>query len=359
MKSLLKKKPQTVEAWEADNDRPIFVVGCARSGTTLLEMMLHSHPRIAMPPETRFLIKLYNERANYGDLNIPENRAAVAAAIVDRKDSKFSDLQLDKEVVRKKLIDGPPTIGSAAGIIFREYAAQHGKPRWGDKRPNYIGYIDQLLALFPDAQIVHIIRDGRDCVASLKRMSWWNHPFRYNINKWIHAIEAGNAARQKLRADQYFELKYEDLVGNPEKELRSLCQFLGEEFYATMLEPYKTAPLVVPKHKLESHHQQLTLKEISPRAVGKWREGLNEKEAALMEVMAEKQLSQYGYAPGTQGVELSKKRLKRVAALIEETVEKTIKYQVADAKRQHRYGQPIQALLTKGQIEMFQKTGSA
>lgn len=354
---LLHSKPKKPKTKKVSSDRPIFIVGCARSGTTLLAMMLHSHPRIAMPPESQFLMKLYNNRANYGDLNDPKNRAAVAASIIDHKDSKFLDLQLDKEVVRKKIIDGPPTIGSAAGIVFREYAARFGKPRWGDKRPNYVGYIDPLLALFPDAQIIHIIRDGRDCVASLKRMKWWKHPFRYSVNKWIQAIEAGNAARQKLLTDQYYELKYEDLVENPQKELRSLCQFLGEEFNKVMLEPYKIAPLAVPKRKLESHLQQLTMEEISSKAIGNWREELSKKEAALMEMMAEKQLNQYGYTPSSnQSVELSQKRIQRVTKLIEKTAVKISKYQEKDANLQRQYEQPIQALLTKGQKKMFQKS---
>lgn len=359
MRTPFKKSSSKAKATKEDNDRPIFVVGCARSGTTLLEVMLHSHPRIALPPETRFLMKLYNERANYGDLNDPGNRATMAATIVDRSGSKFSDLQLDKETVRKAIIDGPPTIGSAAGIVFREYAARYGKPRWGDKRPNYISYIDQLIALFPDAQIVHIIRDGRDCVASLKRMSWWNHPFRFSVSKWVNAIEAGNAARKKLRKDQYYEIKYEDLVTNPEKELRDLCQFLGEEFDEAMLEPHKTVALAVPKRKLDTHHLNLKLNEISTGPVEKWREELAAKEIALVEKMAEKQLAQYGYTPSSQDVELPLKRVNRITRHLEEAAQKITRYQQVDAKRQRSYGQPVQALLTRGQIEIFDKKGAA
>ena len=337
------------------NDRPIFIVGCARSGTTLLELMLHAHPRIAMPPETRFLMKLYDKRVKLGDLGDPQCRAAVASAIVDRKDSKFRDLRLDREKVRQAIMDGPPTLGSAVGIVFREYAARHGKPRWGDKRPNYINYINPLLALFPDAQIVHIIRDGRDCVASLKRMLWWKHPFRVSVNKWIQAIEAGNAARQKLRPDQYYELKYEHLVANPEKELRALCQYLGEAFHPAMLEPHKIAPIAVPERKLADHHQQLTAQEISTKTVGNWLRELTPKELALMETMAEKQLRQYGYALSGRGGEISRKRHQRVVKLIEEVALKASQYEKTDAQRTQRYGRPVQALLTRGQVEIYKK----
>ena len=188
-------------------------------------------------------------------------------------------------------------------------------------------------------------------------MPWWRNPFRASVNKWIEAIEAGNAAREKLRTDQYYELWSEDLVVNPEPELRGLWRCLGGSFDAAMLEPYKTAPLVLPQHKLEGHHQRLQLKEINTGSVGKWREELSATEAALVEAMAAKQLSQYGYALSNQDVDLPQKRVGRIAELIAETAEKTSHYQQADARRQRRYGQPVQALLTRGQIELFQQRG--
>ncbi|WP_449066856.1 sulfotransferase, partial [Planomonospora algeriensis] len=72
---------------------------------------------------------------------------------------------LDAAEVTREIVDGPGTLGSALGIVLRAYAARFGKPRWGDKRPSYFKSVDVLLRLFPDAQFVHLIRDGRDCVA--------------------------------------------------------------------------------------------------------------------------------------------------------------------------------------------------
>ncbi|HEX6937649.1 MAG TPA: sulfotransferase, partial [Actinomycetes bacterium] len=90
-------------------DRPVFVVGCPRSGTTLLTLMLHAHSRIAIPPETRFLM--------------------LASFVVDRRGTKFRDLGLDPQQVRRAVVAAPPTVGSALGSVFRCYAAAHGKPR--------------------------------------------------------------------------------------------------------------------------------------------------------------------------------------------------------------------------------------
>ena len=98
------------------SDRPIFVVGCPRSGTTLFRVMLHAHPRIAIPPESKFLMPAYRRRARFRDLELRENRELLADWITQREDNGFRDLQLDPETVAAEIVDGPPTLGSAMGI---------------------------------------------------------------------------------------------------------------------------------------------------------------------------------------------------------------------------------------------------
>ena len=154
------------------SDRPIFVVGCPRSGTTMLSLMIHAHPRLAMPPETRFLTRTWRKRYDFGDLSTREQHEALADSCV-QNGSKVAEMGLNQKAVREKILEGPPTLGSAFGIVFREFAELHGKARWGDKRPIYFQEVDVLMRLFPDAQIVHIVRDRRANVASLKKMPWW------------------------------------------------------------------------------------------------------------------------------------------------------------------------------------------
>ena len=67
------------------SDRPIFVIGCPRSGTTMLQLMLHSHPRIAVPPETRFLVPGYYRRFFFGDLREQRNRRRLGRWIVSER----------------------------------------------------------------------------------------------------------------------------------------------------------------------------------------------------------------------------------------------------------------------------------
>ena len=100
---------------EAPWTAPVFVIGCPRSGTTLLTLMLSSHPRLAIPPETRFLVPMWRQRLKFGDLRDEDNRARLAAELVARKGRKFNHLRLDRELVAKNVTEGNPTIGSASG----------------------------------------------------------------------------------------------------------------------------------------------------------------------------------------------------------------------------------------------------
>jgi hypothetical protein len=132
----------TIVGMAAKSDRPIFVMGCPRSGTTMLQLMLHSHPRIAIPPETRFVVTAYERRRDFGDLEYPANRRALAQWIVGRAETKFLDLGLDPEPITEEIMGGPPALGAALGTVFQAYARRFGKPRWGDKRPSYIQHLD-------------------------------------------------------------------------------------------------------------------------------------------------------------------------------------------------------------------------
>lgn len=274
------------------NDRPIFIVGCARSGTTMLQLMLHAHPRIAIPPETRFLLDAYQRRGEFGDLKVEANRRALASWIVERKGTAFRDLGLDPQETMDEIVAGPATLGSALGIVFRAYARRFDKPRWGDKRPAYLANLDALLRLFPDAQIVHIVRDGRDCVASLKEASWHKGGVPSAVSGWNRGIDAGRRAARQLGSDSFHELYYESLVDDPERELRRLCAFLGEEYDPAMAAPNELASVAVPKRK---KWHALTHSAPTSKRVGSWAHRLEPWEIGLCESVMGDRLVRHGY----------------------------------------------------------------
>ncbi|MBD2896277.1 hypothetical protein amrb99_52230 [Actinomadura sp. RB99] len=276
------------------SERPIFVIGCPRSGTTLLRLMLHSHPRIALPIETRFVLPAYAARAQFGDLADSRNRRALADWLTTRPATRFRDLGLDPRAITEEIVAAPPTLGSALAVVFRAYARLHGKVRWGDKRPSYIRHAGALLRMFPDAQFVHLVRDGRDCVASLKEMPWYDQDLNHAVSVWREAIDTGRRLAARLGPDAFYELQYERLVADPADELPRLCEFLGEDYHPAMTAPQSLAQRIVPPQKT---WHDLTRDAVTCTRVGSWAQRLDAWEISLAEAAFGERLAEYGYEP--------------------------------------------------------------
>jgi hypothetical protein len=274
------------------SDRPVFVVGFPRSGTTLLRLMLHSHPRIAIPHETSFLLEAYHNRKRFGDLSVEANRRALARFIVDRKESRFHLLKLDGADVTERIVAAPPTLGSCVAAVYRAYADQHGKPRWGDKRPSYVRWLDVVLRMYPDAQIINLVRDGRDPIASLLDMPWNKQGIYYWVAQWVAAVDAAARAEKRLPADAYTMLRYEDLVADPEPHLRRLCEFLGETYDPAMSQPDRLAATIVPTNR--SWHDR-TRTPVTTKRIGTWAQRLEPWQIELCETAMGDRLRGLGY----------------------------------------------------------------
>lgn len=324
-------------------DRPIFVVACPRSGTTLLQLMLHAHPRIAIPPENRFFLDVYRERASFGDLRRPEARAAVAERIL--RWERFADLKLAPDLVKAKIVEGPPTVGSALGIVFREYAAMYGKPRWGDKRPAYLYHLPTLLRLFPDAQIIHIVRDGRDCVASIQSMSWWQTGKVGAVTAWLQSMDLAHRAVERLRPDQFYEVRYERLVSEPRTELEALCSFLGESFSEDMLEPHRLAGTAVPDYKV--WHAR-THGVIDSASVNTWSQRLAPWQIGALELLGGRALRRYGY-PLSGAERPDADHLRKVVVHLGKRKFGVARQRLRDVRSARAYPYPVAAQLTSDQ----------
>lgn len=254
--------------------------------------MLHAHPRIALPPETRFVLPAYEGRLAFGDLAERDNLAGLARWITGRKETRFHELGLDAGRVAERITDGPPTLGSALGIALRAYAEEHGKARWGDKRPAYALHVTEILRLFPDAQFVHLVRDGRDCVASLLRMPWWHRGFHEAVATWAQVVDTTRTYARELGPDSWFQLRFEDLVADPAGQLRGVCGFLGEEYAPGMTEPHRVAGMAVPARK--TWHRR-THGALDTSRAGTWTTGLTPDQIRLSEAVLGERLTSYGY----------------------------------------------------------------
>jgi len=308
--------------------------------------MLSAHPRIAIPPETRFVMAAYDRRREWGDLRRPDRRRALAHWITQSKQTKFADLGLEEAEVVAEVVAGPPTVGSAVGIVLRAYARRFGKPRWGDKRPKYHQEVAALLRMFPDAQFVQVVRDGRDCVASLKRMPWFKGTSLTATHMWAYAVDAGRHWSRALPGGSVHEMRYERLVHDPRSELGALCDFLGEDFAEEMLAPQELAPVAVPARKV--WHAGLS-GEVSTGRVGAWAEGLDAAELGLMEVVNRRRLRRYGYALSGRGERPGPALLARYAGLAGRRRAVLRGRHLGDALDLRRHPVPLAARLTIGQ----------
>tara|TARA_B100000029_G_scaffold430980_2_gene442313 strand:+ start:9004 stop:9981 length:978 start_codon:yes stop_codon:yes gene_type:complete len=274
--------------------KPIFIAGSERSGTTLLRLMLHSHPRIAIPPQTKYVKKVYKRRIMFGNLQKEKNRNKLASWFKNNfhTSTKLNDLNIElNEVIKEILVS--KSLGSSLAVPWNSYAKKYGKKRWGDKRPYYIHHMDKIRKLYPDAQIIHIIRDCRDVIASLIEMPWWHKTLEYSILNWKSAIQHGLIARQNTKVDEYIELRYEDLLTNPEYELGRLCQFLGEEYDPRMLNFQKTSELSVPDYKM--HWHGATRGPLNKKSVERWKKDLSTHQISIVQWAAGNELLKLGY----------------------------------------------------------------
>jgi len=272
---------------------PIFIVGCPRSGTTLLRLVIHSHPNIVIPPENRFMWAVYFRRLYFGDLKKEKNRRRLARWIINYRRKRFEDLKIDPDLWEDEAAKASPTIGSVVSTLFRIYARKYHKPRWGDKRPNYIRGLQKLLTIFPTAKIIHIIRDGRSCVASLKKMKWWKKGSIGAIARWVEVMNKAEKARRTYSVEQYYEIQYEELVKNPEKTLRKLCNFIDEDFDPLMLNHVEVSH-TVPKRLMRDHSG--TTKAVYKSAIDKWRNELELWEISLLQKVGGHHLEYWKYS---------------------------------------------------------------
>jgi hypothetical protein len=278
------------------------VVGVPRSGTTLLRMMLDSHPLLAIPPETGFLCRL-------AELDPGADCARAACDILAGAET-WPDFHLAPAALAGALDrEAPCTPAVAARTFYRLYAQRFEKPRWGDKTPTYGTDIDRIARLLPESRFVHLIRDGRDVAVSVRRL--WFSPgavIAEIAGDWAERIER---ARELARSvAHYLEVRYETLVAEPAPTLRTICRFLDLPFDEAMLGYHARASARLDEHEAriarDGHviiskaerrtNQRLTMEPPRVDRIGRWRAELTGDEVDRFESVAGECLDRLGYA---------------------------------------------------------------
>lgn len=179
---------------------PIFIVGCPRSGTSLLRRILDSHPGISCGPESRFL---------WGLKTMEERNWTTLVGFGLSSEEWHANVRAFFEAVHVR------------------YAERQGKTRWADKSPDYALILDYVDELYPEAQIVHIVRDPRDVIDAWRRFYGPRSVVRA-ARAWVRYVGAARSFAERQVEDKMVELRYEDLVRSPKETLASLLDWLGE-----------------------------------------------------------------------------------------------------------------------------------
>ena len=280
---------------EISSARPVFVLGAPRSGTTLLQYILKSHPNISIPSgESHFIVPLFRDRKIFGDLTQSKNLRRVLESIYKKSASflntdlhgfKFEVGSLANEMHEK----GVNSVPSLVNFIFSKNAIGEGKMRWGDKTPYYVRHMRLLSEMFPNAQFIHIIRDGRDvAVSTIKRKTdFMVFNYFFAAKYWQFYVDEGQRQGRELEEGRYHELKYEDLIRDTEGQLRTICDFLGEEYFDSLLDYVKSGGNGGSTHLLSQP--------VDRKNSGKWKKHMNARQINTFERVASKSLSANGY----------------------------------------------------------------
>jgi hypothetical protein len=285
-----------------------FIVGVGRSGTTMLRLMLDSHPQLTIPPETHFVPDLIDAIEDGAD---PERAVEVMQSV-----RQWGDLHIEpaEAIERFRALDDF-NAGDALRAFYAIYAERQGKPRWGEKTPAYVRNMRKIEKALPEARFIHVIRDGRDVALSRWKRTLGDGekaPAGQVAEGWQRRIR--RAQKQGRRLEHYLELRYEDLVTDTEPNLRRIAEFLELEWDPVMLTFYERAadrmsemardlPAVEGKptrpgdERMQAH--AMTQKPPDPSAMYRWKERMSPEDVAAFDAAAGELLSELGYEVGT------------------------------------------------------------
>jgi hypothetical protein len=265
----------------------VFVVGAPRSGTTLVQQLLA--PTVAIPPETHFVRRYWQHRSRFGDLDQPAGWSRLLRAI--SASFEFSDAGL----TAADLESATRTYPGVLQAWLEAYADRRGGSVAGEKTPNHLLAMDLLSTWYPDARFLHVIRDPRAVVLSARATPWTTGSFAGDAEVWRRYLVAARTA-STAATDRYAEIRYEELVTEPEPVMRRVCAFLGVEFAAGMLDTTAARPGFNADRE---PWKAAAIRPLSSAPRLRWEDRLTGHRLAAVEAVTAREMVRWGYQPAT------------------------------------------------------------
>jgi Sulfotransferase family len=270
-----------------------FIVGVPRSGTTLLRVMLDAHPELAVPPETGFVLEAARLDGSGDALRRQLLETLTGSHTWGQMRVERADLEARLEAIE------PFDAADAVRAFYALYAERFGKRRWGDKTPIYRYRLAEIEEFLPEARFVHIIRDPRDVALSVRGLRFTPGEDPESIARdWRRGVLA--TREQGAAVSAYIELRYEDLVADPEPQLRRLCEAVELRFDPAMLDYADTARERLREIGLDDPDPRNPVPKLAaeapdPSRVRRWKREMRRSDRAAVERVAGDLLEELGY----------------------------------------------------------------
>src|SRR5215831_5063199 len=273
---------------------PVFVLGCGRSGTTLLYHMLLSAGNFAVYRTESNIINLMEPR--FGDLSVARNRRRMLKAWYNSR--LYSLTGLDKKTLEAQLDAECRNGGDFLRIFMEQIAHQQSMERWADCTPEHLLYLRRIKETIPNALIIQIIRDARDVALSMEK-GFWIRPLPWQKEKgleviglyWEWIVQKGREFGKAIPAD-YTEVHFEDLVTNPRETLARLGQFIEHDLDYERIQEIGIGSVREPN---TSFHDSTSF-----NPIGRWKNKFPTEELKKFEGLIGPTLEELGYTLATK-----------------------------------------------------------
>jgi hypothetical protein len=217
----------------------LFIVGCPRSGTTLVQSFLAAHPKINSFPESHFFANTYRHPLlNKLGMVSPGSKTKFQEWLIDIEEEKSLHLLSGISIFHKNYTDKFVSILDMLTI-------KKNKNIWTEKTPRHLHYIDIIEKYVPDAKFIHVVRKGEDVVASLydvthKYPGIWGgrRGLDQCVNRWNNDV---SITEKYLNKENHLVINFQEVLDNTELCLKKICAFLDVEFDESMLTEQSSA----------------------------------------------------------------------------------------------------------------------